>query len=183
MTFLPKDTTIPSGSNGYVKFEEGETRLRILSAARVGWEGWKDNKPFRREGNEKNIDDDEVDIDERFTKKPKVRPFWGMIVYDYGDAQVKFLTLTQKKIMKTLMDLAESKDWGDPMGYDLVITKEDTKPVSYTVKPIPPKKISAEVRDAFDASELDLDNLFESDNDSKDTRDFNSVGKKKSKGF
>lgn len=193
MPFLPSKEKyeVPGGGVSFMKLEVGKNKIRILSDARIGWEGWIDGKPFRREGIEQNITADEVDIDEKFSHKPKINHFWAFIVYDYADEQVKMFTLTQKTIMKQIQSLVEDEEWGDPLKYDLNIEKSEGKRVTYTVKPYPHAKLSSDVEEALEASELDLDSLFKeagedeevSASRKKANKDFGKIGKKKGKDF
>ncbi len=162
MSFLPKDYKAPAGSSNFMKLKDGENRFRVLSDAKIGWEGWKDNKPFRREGIECNIDAKEVDTDSKYGKpKPKINHFWAFVVWDYADKKVKILELTQKTIQKEIDGLVNDADWGDPQGYDISIarTKKGER-VSYSVKSYPHKVITKEVKEALAESEIDLDSLF-----------------------
>lgn len=165
-SFLPKNYKAPAGSSDYFTLQEGENRIRIISDAVIGWEGWKDNKPFRREGIEKNIEDDEVDIDQKYSKKPKVGPFWGFLVYDFEGEAVKIFTLTQKTIMKAIEGLVNDKDWGDPTAYDISIEKTvKGQRTSYSVKAYPPKKLDKDVVAAIKSTELDVQNVFRDDSE------------------
>lgn len=146
-----------------MKFSEGDNRFRVLSEARVGWEGWKDSKPFRREGTDKNIEDHEVDTDSKFGKaKPKINHFWAFIVWDYTDKQVKLLTLTQKTVRTAIEGLVADPDWGDPMAYDINVKREEKGGrTSYSVTSYPPKKLTKEVEEALASTEINLDSLFD----------------------
>lgn len=163
-TFLPNGYEAPAGTSDYMKFSDGDNRFRVLSdEASIGWEGWKDGKPFRRKGIEQNITEDEVDTDAKFGKpKPKINHFWAFLVYDYADKCVKILTVTQKTIMKAIEALATDEDWGNPTAYDLNVKREEKGGrVSYTVTSYPPKPLAKEVQLAAAAAEINLDDLFE----------------------
>ncbi len=161
--FLPDSYEAPSGSSDFMKLEEGTTRFRIMSPAVIGWEGWKDNKPFRREGIAQNIDNDEVDTDSKYGKpKPKISHFWAFKVYDYADKQVKIFSVTQKTIMKAVEGLYKDEDWGDPSKYDIAIekTKSGDK-TSYSIKSYPHKALTKDMEEALASSDIDLSSLFE----------------------
>lgn len=178
MSFLPKGYEAPAGTSDYMKFSEGDNRIRILDEeAAIGWEGWKDGKPFRRKGIEQNITEDEVDTDSKFGKpKPKINHFWAFRVYDYTDKSVKILSLTQKTVMKAIEKLVADSDWGNPSGYDLNISREEKGGrTSYTVNPYPPKPLAKEVQIASAATEIDLNDLFENELD----QEFSKPSKRK----
>lgn len=169
-SFLPKNYKAPAGSSNYFQLQEGENTIRIMSIAVIGWEGWKDDKPFRREGIEKNIEDDEVDIDQKYSKKPKISHFWAFIVWDYDTEALKIFTLKQKTIMKAIDSLVNDKNWGDPTGYDLTIEKiVKGQKTSYAVKPLPPKKLDKSIAAAMRDTELDLQDVFREADDDDET--------------
>lgn len=178
-SFLPKNYETPAGSSDFFKLEEGKNLIRIMSDARIGWEGWKDNKPFRREGVEKNIEDDEVDIDEKFSKKPKINHIWAFIVWDYQSESLKLFTLTQKTIMKGIDALVRDEDWGDPTDYDISIEKVVTgNRTSYNVQAKPKKPISKEIKDAMRDTELDTESIFKEEEVEKEFANYGKKGKK-----
>lgn len=161
MSFLPKDYSLPESTSAFFKLQDGENRIRILSDAKVGWEGWKDNKPFRREGVECNIKESEVDIDEKFSKKPKINLFWAFMIYDYADKQVKVATITQKTVLKAIENLANDADWGSPLNYDISINKvKQGERTTYSVSPKPAKELSPEVKKAYEESDTTVDIIF-----------------------
>lgn len=165
MTFLPKDYKAPTGSNEFMKLEDGSNRIRVVSDASIGWEGWRDNKPFRRAGIDQNIEEDEVDLDEKFGK-PKLSHFWAFKVIDYKDDSVKILQITQKSIMKAIESLVNDSDWGDPKDYDISIERaKNGDKVSYSVKSYPPKKLTSTLQALVDESKIDLNSLFNDDSD------------------
>lgn len=170
MSFLPKNYKAPAGSGNFMKFQDGENRFRILSEAKIGWEGWKDGQPFRREGIERNINDDEVDTDSKYGKpKPKINHFWAFMVYDYTDKKIKILSLTQKTIMKGIEALVNDADWGDPVKYDISVAKtKKGERTTYSIKSYPPKPIAKEVIALQKESELDIEDLFRDKADDED---------------
>lgn len=179
MPFLPKDYKAPASSGDFMsKFQDGENRVRILSEAVIGWEGWKDNKPFRREGVEQNIEPDEVDTDSKYGKpKPKINHFWGFLVYDYASKMIRIMTVTQKSVMKKIENLVDDSDWGDPQKYDISVKKtKKGERTSYDVTAYPPKPLAKEVKAAFDATELDHQILFAEQGEEEDDG-FGSHGK------
>lgn len=181
MSFLPKDYETPAGSSDFFKLQEGKNRIRIMSDALVGWEGWRDGKPFRRQGAEQNIDVKEVDIDEKY-KKPKINHIWAFLVWDYESESLKYFTLTQKTIMKAIDSLVNDEDWGDPKGYDIGIEKIKKGPrTSYSVTSYPHKKVLPEITEAMETTELDAEKIFRESNDDAED-EFNNFGGKGGKG-
>lgn len=176
-SFLPDNYDVPSaGGTNFMKFQEGENRFRILTAARLGWQGWKDNKSFNREGVEKNIEDDEVDVDEKFgTGKPKIKHFWVFVVWDYQEEKIAILQLTQNTVMKSIKELQDDEDWGDPREYDLTVTqKKEGNFTKYSVKPSPQKPLKAAIEEAFEETDIDLDQIIFSEKSDSDDEDWRS---------
>ena len=44
-TFLPETYELPQSAGGYMKLQQGENKLRILSKPIIGWLDWKDKVP------------------------------------------------------------------------------------------------------------------------------------------
>lgn len=158
---LPQNTTIPTTqSNQFAKLQDGKNKFRILSDVIVGWEGWKDRKPFRHPGAECKIDDNQVDLNQ--SGKPNKNYFWAMVVWNYSENRVQTLQLTQKTIMNPLYDLEQNSDWGDLKNYDIEINKKkDGDKTSYSVLGIPPRALSKDIKEAYEASTFDLNKLFD----------------------
>lgn len=176
--FLPKDYKLPQNNTDFMKFEEGDNKIRILTPALVGWEGWKDGKPFRRKGVEQNIEEDEVDVDEKF-KKPKMAHFWAFVVWNYEEKKIMLLSLTQKSIMKVIENLVNDEEWGDPTKYDITIIKTvKGGKTTYSVKSSPMKAISEEAQEAFEETKIDLESLIREPGDDSDM-DFSGKGSAK----
>lgn len=171
-SFLPEGYNVPASGGNFMKFKDGENRFRILTPVVLGWQGWKDGKPFNREGAEQNIDVDEVDVDEKYgTGKPKIAHFWAFVVYDYQEEKIAILQITQKTIMKVIKELSEDEDWGDPREYDLTVTqKKEGNFIKYSVKPSPQKALKPSIEEAFEESDIDLDEILfaERDEDEED---------------
>lgn len=156
---IPKNVEIPKSSGQFVKLQEGKNKFRVLSDVITGWEGWKDRKPFRHEGDTCLIKPEQVDINQ--FGNPNINYFWAMTVWNYSEKKVQVLEITQKAIMGVLYELEQSEEWGDIKNYDIQITKEKKgDKTNYTTVGIPPKPLTAEIMDAFAKTEIDLKKLF-----------------------
>jgi len=156
---IPKDIKIPKSSQ-FGKLQDGVNKFRVLSDIIYGWEGWKDNKPFRHEGEVCKITPDQVDLNQN--GKPNINYFWAMVVWNYQTKQVQVLELTQKTIMTPLYDLEQNEDWGDLKNYDIQIKKEKVgDKTNYTTLGIPPKPLAPEIKQAYEESDVKLEKLFE----------------------
>lgn len=157
--FLPEGYEIPNKAGSYMKFVDGENRIRILGSAIIGWEYWKTapdgtRKPVRVHMKDP-INTDELEDEE------KVKHFWAMPVYNYKEEKIQILEITQKGIQKSIKALAKDKDWGSPIGYDLVITKTGQKlETEYQVQPKPAKELEKGIVEAYKGMFINLDALY-----------------------
>lgn len=151
--FLPKDYEFKEASSDFYKLEDGDNKFRILTPAVVGVEGWKDNKPFRRGGSNATIEEDEVDIDQKYGK-PKINSFWAFMVWSYRDNKPMLFQINQKTIQKAILKFSSNEDWGSPVNtYDLTVTREDNGGrISYSVAPSPAKALKADIQKIVDAA-------------------------------
>lgn len=155
---IPAGVKIPSGQ--FTKFKDGKNTFRVLSEIVTGWEGWKDNKPFRHEGQICKIKPEQVDLNKN--GKPNINYFWAMVVWNYDTQQIQTLQITQKTIMGTMFDLENNQLWGDLRNYDIEINKKkEGDTTKYSVLGIPPKAVSPEVVKAYEESDIHLEKLFD----------------------
>lgn len=153
MDFLPENYEAPKTSNNYLKLQEGDNKIRILSRPVVGYEDWVENKPIRYSMNDKPMRPHD-------SKKP-IRHFWAMIVWDYVDSKIKILHITQATIRSTIEALARNTDWGVPYAYDITISKKGNDLKSeYSVTPSPKKNVSNEIINEFKNKPINLNALF-----------------------
>lgn len=152
--FLPQDYEAPKNSNNYMKLTEGEHRIRILSAPIIGWEDWTaDKKPVRFKRNERPL--------KPINENVPVKHFWAMIVYNVKDHRIQILHITQATIRNSIEALYRDEDWGNPVNYDIKITKTgEGKETKYTVNPIPHKPLGQSVIDLFNEHPCNLEAIF-----------------------
>ena len=171
MSFLPKDYSLPALSGQFMKLQDGENRIRVLSDAVIGWEGWKNNKPFRHEGAECNITPDMVDVDQKYVK-PKINHFWAFVVYNCIEKKIQILQINQKTIMKKLHAFTEDEDFGDPKGYDIVISRvKNGDKTEYDAIAKPPKPVDSAIAQLYSNTEVNLNSLFEGEYPIKKTQE------------
>ena len=152
MDFLPQDYEVPQTNNAYLKLQQGQNPIRIISRPIIGWLDWKDNRPLRFPAKNKPEPVDPT--------KP-VRHFWAMAVYDYKDKQVKILEITQATVQKAIETYAKDADWGSPTEYDLKINKTgQDKNTEYSVVASPKKPVAPEVIEAAKARPVNLEALY-----------------------
>lgn len=150
--FLPDNYKVPGTGGNYVKLEQGETKIRILSSPLLGWEDWDNKKPVRFP-----IDHKPQPID---PEKP-IKHFWAMIVWNYNIEQIQVFCVTQKTIQNAITAYAKDPDWDSPLKYDIKIMREgegfDTE---YSVIALPHKEVNAKIKKAFMDKPCQLEALF-----------------------
>lgn len=159
-----KNESLNSSAGKYMKFKIGSNKFRILTSPIVGWEWWENDPEDKGKRRPVRVRlDEKIDIS-KLEDPDSVKRFWAMAVYNYDDESVQILEITQKGIQNTLKGLARSKDWGTPLGYDVVVAREgEGLETKYEVIPSPPKELSEEVKKAFKEMPINLEALFEND--------------------
>lgn len=159
MTFLPKEYAVPNPQSNYFKLQKGENRFRILDKPIMGEEYWIDEgekrKPVRvRPNTPINISD--------VPEPDKIKHFWAMPVYNYELNQVQILEITQRTIQKEITKLSRDKDWGDPVGYDILVTRTgDGMETEYSVTPKPHKPLEKELLEQYKQMSINLAALYD----------------------
>jgi hypothetical protein len=137
MAFTPPE--VPESPSGYAKLEQGENRFRILDTPLTGYVYWdvidRKKTPVRSE------ERPEVG------GKVKVNYFWAIPIWNESMHAIQVLEIVQKTIMRAINSLNADPDYGDPINYDIAVTKKgegmDTK---YTIMPKPAKPLSDEAK-------------------------------------
>ena len=151
--FLPEDYQSPESVSFYMKLQEGENKIRILSSPVFGWEDWHDKKPVRYKFNEKPL--------KPFDATKPVKHFWAFIVFNYTEEEIQILSLTQSTVRKQIEALSKDADWGSPFEYDLKIIKTGKdKETKYNVNPLPHKPVHEYIINQFHDRPCNLEALF-----------------------
>lgn len=165
MSFLEEGYSLPKKefANNYLqKFEEGETRVRILASPKLGYEWWVDSEGHIREGKIQKGDKpirrgmrETIPI----SAESVLKHFWAMPIYNYAEKSVQIMKITQYQIQSTLISLVDDEDWGTPLEYDIVIKRVGTgfNDTEYSVIPKPAKPLSSEVKEAAKSVFIDMD--------------------------
>lgn len=157
--FFPEaDYKIPTTSN-YMKLVEGKNKFRVLSSAIVGYEYWNtSNKPIRsKEGFDELPDDIKRDKD----GNARINHFWAFIVWNYEAKRIQILELTQKTIMNAIKAYVDNEAWGNPKGYDIVVTRSGTAlTTEYQVIANPHSSVPNEADEAFKTKKVKLEALY-----------------------
>jgi hypothetical protein len=160
MSFIPEDLELPGEAGGYMKLEKGKNKFRALSNTLRGYEWWTEdeegNRSPERVENEKEIPKEYLD---------EARYFWAFAVWNYDAEEIQILEITQKTIMRPLLELIRNDKWGDPKDYDLTINREgDGFETKYTITPDPKAKLPKEIADEYKKMNIDLTALLEGGN-------------------
>jgi hypothetical protein len=69
--------------------------------------------------------------------------------------------VTQASIQTSIISLANDEDWGDPKGYDLIITRDgDGMETKYAIHPKPAKELTNEQLNVLLSTPLNLEALY-----------------------
>jgi len=154
MNFLPDNYEAPKTSNYYLKIQNGENKIRILSKPIIGWEDWDNNKPVRFTLENKP--------EQSINPEKPVKHFWAFIVYNYNEGEIQIMQVTQATIRKAIEELCKDSDWGAPFFYDIKIHKSGEKVnTKYVVNPVPHKTIDPYIVQAFHARKCCLEAMFQ----------------------
>jgi len=166
--FTP-DKFAESQVGNYMKFEDGQNRIRILEKPITGYVYWEDaegNLVPKNEMAGKGGKPVRVKSWEGLTNAQRgaMKGFAAMVVWNYQAERIQILEVKQVGIMNALEALSLSKSWGDVTTFDIVITKTRTginpTDVEYSVMPEPKEPISKEIKKAYKEANIDLKALY-----------------------
>src|ERR1700751_1003661 len=104
MTFLPENYEAPKSGGSYMKLQDGENKIRILSKPIIGWVGWENRKPIRSK----------VKPARTFDQGKEAKHFWAFIIWNYATEAIEIMEITQRGIQKAIESLSKDSDWGAP---------------------------------------------------------------------
>lgn len=145
------ETTVGSKTE-FMKWEEGENTIRVLSNPREGLISWV-TPPGATKPRKVSLSAEDVELADRLTAAGfPVKKTWFMIVLDRtpnssGVALERFkVAEAGVQIVKGIKTYAGMKCWGPVTGYDIVVTKgkKGTNPL-YAVTANPHEKLSTEL--------------------------------------
>lgn len=157
--FFPEtDYKIPETSN-YMKFQDGDNKFRVLSSAITGWEYWNtQNKPVRNKESWDTVPDD-IKIEK--DGGVKINHFWAFVVYNYKANKIQILEITQKGIMKFIQGLVKNPKWGNPKGYDIIVSRTGSGfDTEYTYIADPHSEVEPEILERYEKMNIDLNQLY-----------------------
>lgn len=160
MGFLPDGYELPTEEGNYMKFKDGENKIRILSEPILGWLDWDDNrKPHR------TALDQKPSRSQSTKKDAKIKHFWAMLVWNYQEHRIQILEITQSGIQKSINTFVADPDYGSPFDYDIVIKKTgESLETEYQVMPKPPKEVDPLISMEYNPKNYDLTALYRNEN-------------------
>ena len=166
--FTP-DKFAESQVGNYMKFEDGQNRIRILEKPITGYVYWEDaegNLVPKNEMAGKGGKPVRVKSWEGLTNAQRgaMKGFAAMVVWNYQAERIQILEIKQVGIMNALEALSLSKSWGDVTSFDIVITKTRTginpTDVEYSVMHEPKEPVSKEIKEAYKEAHIDREALY-----------------------
>lgn len=172
------ESALAKGDSRYLALSkiEGEKRIRFVGQGVTGLIAWTEPAPGEKSGYPLRWEVEPSEYPENIQKnkktgKPDVKDFLAGIVWDYDVQKLMILEITQKTVRQAIAKYMRDSDYGDPHGYDFKISREgEGMTTEYTVIATPPKKISNEIKEAWDeeGKKINLTALFDSEDPFKD---------------
>lgn len=144
MTRLPNNYELKQVSNwwNYFKITEEAQEFRILTSPIIWYEYFKTDNDWKIRP---------VRSREMFTETPWIREdskpkeFRAFVVWNHTAKKIQIMELTQRVIMKSIVELTKSQDWSDPKQYDMSIYKTGQKlETKYTLTPLPKSRFESD---------------------------------------
>lgn len=141
---------------------DGEIRVRFFGEGISGYEAWNtENRPERWETKPSELPGN---IRKNEDGRDPLKRFIAATVWDYDTEEFKVLSLTQKTLISALMHLMTDEDWGDPLEYDIKISKKgEGMGTEYKLTPCPKKAVATKVMGAYDDLTCNLQAMFDGD--------------------
>lgn len=180
MSFIPKDEEHLEKKPPYLvlsKADNGEHKIRILSDPINGWLDWIVEPPVKPGGKDQWTPVRTLPTDKRPPISAEREPiaFWSMVIWNYNENRLVIWDLTQGSIIKKLKELNNSKNFGDPKNYDLIVTKTKSHngKTTYDILPLPPSPLSERIKEFYEKTPVRLGALYENKDPFKDLVDEN----------
>lgn len=144
----------------------GKVKFRVLSDYIDGLCVWGDNedgtRKITRVKRGESIPAVNIGIN-RFTGEAEaIKQFIAAIVFNYETERLEIFETSKATIIGQMWDYDQNEEYGDARKYDLTIGRRGEKTeTKYTVMPSPPKEPSKAILEAYEASEINLDALYE----------------------
>lgn len=155
-TWLDPSYEKPASNSRYLKLQQGDNKIRILTKPITGWLDWQtkpdgSKTPVRTKDKQPAINSGQLP-----------RHFWAFAIWDYQEKNIKVMEITQATIQDAIFSLHSSEDWGNPTKYDLNIKKTGEKmETKYFVSPTPPRDLHPDIVEALAKETINLEALYE----------------------
>jgi len=169
--FTPKDFDKARVGN-YMKFEDGENKIRVLEEPITGYVYWEDvngdivpkNEMAGKGG--KPIRSQTYDA-LNMAQRGAMKGFAAVLVWNYNVGKVQILEIKQVGIMNALEALSLSKAWGDIKTFNIIVkrTRTGSNPtdVEYSVIPEPKEELDKEISKTYKEAKVNLNALYDGD--------------------
>lgn len=165
-----EDTEIPSTSN-YMKFELGDNRFRILGSfkegsAKQGIQYWEERNGKRfpvRIPKTQAVPAGKLGIN-KFGDPEIPQFFWAFPVWNYTEKKVQILSISQKTILRVIKSYIDNPKWGNPLEYDIIVTKsKNGDKTEYAVTVDPKEKMDEGIVQMYKDMHINMDAWFRSE--------------------
>lgn len=152
----------------YLKLTEGTHHIRILEKPIAGYEEWTKEDDKRVVNRKKDRGD----------LGSEGKPFWALIIWNYDKERIQVLNITQKSIIRRLVEFAEHKSWGNFMDYDIEIKRTGTtlNDTEYSVISLPKKKLGEDIAVMYKEAGVNIKALYENGDPFEDNINPDEIG-------
>jgi hypothetical protein len=106
----------------------------------------------------------ELEVD-RWGKPGRTMHFMAMVVYNWTDGKFQIFESTSKQVNAGIKALVDNEDWGNPMEYDITVTKTGAgRETKYSVMPGSKKAMPENIVEEYSKQNINLEALFTGEN-------------------
>ena len=158
----------PASSAGdqFMGFSQGKNKFRIADKKPMqGWVAWSETeegpRPVRFDHEPTNDELALNNIRKNEKGRYQVKFFLATVVYNYEAKKLQCFEITQKGIQNSIYNLIQMEEYGEPDGYDIIVTRTgEGLNTEYTVVGMPPVPMADEIAQLVVNTEYDLSKLF-----------------------
>lgn len=168
-TFLPQGYEEPQTLSNFLKIEpESTVRVRILTSAVVGWQYFNNDNKFVKSKTPFVALPSDIGYAQDGTLN-SIQHFWAFVVWNYDIQTVQVYQVTQKTIREAISGLIKDEDWGNPLEYDIKITRSGSgkEKTTYSINPAPKSPLDSKIAKIYNDNPINLESIFENDSKKK----------------
>ncbi|HCV04705.1 MAG TPA: hypothetical protein DG048_18870 [Pseudoalteromonas sp.] len=157
MGLIPTDYELPvsNTTSKFGKLEMGENRFRFLATPTTCYRYWTEDM----NGNsQKHVIKNASDAPSG--EKPK--HMWAFPAW--MDGEVKLMEIDKATVLKELVKLDKSAEWGNLLHYDVIVTREGhQRDTTYSTQPCPKSELPDEAKSAWQSfkDSYDPESIFD----------------------